>query len=158
MDLSFLFPPEDQETLLNPPENQEAPSAFSPASSTDEHEATTPISKSTITLHDYGDRTLLIGAPDELQPVRVSSDVLRLASPVWRAMLERSWVESKAPEIIFPDDDPEAMLIVLRIAHLAFHELPKKRGLSFESLVNLAIVCDKYDVVGIVRPFWDLYK
>ncbi|KAF1951019.1 hypothetical protein CC80DRAFT_509154 [Byssothecium circinans] len=109
----------------------------------------------TIELCHNADVTLLLG--EEEQPVRVSIGTLGTASPVWKAMFERHWSESEAAEVAFPDDDVEAMLLVLRIAHLRFHEIPKKKGLSFGSLLNLAVVCDKYDVVHLVRPFLDLY-
>jgi hypothetical protein len=44
------------------------------------------------------------------------------------------------------------MLLALRIAHLRFNELPKKGSLYLDPLVNLAVICDKYDLVHIVRP------
>jgi hypothetical protein len=72
-------------------------------------------------------------------------------------MFDRHWVESKASEIPLPDDEPEAMMIVLRIAHLHFKDIPGKAGLSFQTLFNVAVLCDKYDLVHIVRPFVDLH-
>jgi len=116
----------------------------------------TPNTNETVCLHDSGDVTLLIGIDEHKQAVLVSSSVLRLASPVWKAMLDRHWAESEAQEIPFPDDDVAAMLLVLRIAHLQFHDLPPKKGLSFEDVLQLAILCDKYDLVKLVRPFLDL--
>jgi hypothetical protein len=110
----------------------------------------------TICLHDFGDVTLLIGPDEDPQPVLVSISTLRLASPVWKAMFETRWVESEASEIPLPDDDVDAMLLVLRIAHLRFHELPKT--LEYKALFNLAVVCDKYDLVHLVRPFLDLWS
>lgn len=50
------------------------------------------------------------------------------------------------------EDDPEALLILFRIAHLQFHELP---GLiPFELLLNLTITCVKYETIRLVRPFF----
>ena len=113
----------------------------------------------TFVLHDGGDALLLIGPEENCQPVLVSKTVLALASPVWKAMFDRrQWAESTATEIPFPDDDAEAMLIVLRIAHLRFAELPLKSGLSLEDLLHLAVICDKYDVVQLVRPFLNLHQ
>jgi hypothetical protein len=51
----------------------------------------------------------------------------------------------------FPEDDPDALLILLRIAHLQFHEIPK--SISFSWLTELAILCDKYDSVRLLQPF-----
>ncbi len=118
---------------------------------------TTASGHPTIVLHEHGDVTLLLGAAEDQKTVRVSAATLQLASPVWKAMLGGQWVESEASEIPLPDDDVEAMLLVLRIAHLRFYEIPKKNGLSFESLLRLAVVCDKYDLVRLVRPFLDLH-
>ncbi|KAH8730366.1 hypothetical protein GQ44DRAFT_700203 [Phaeosphaeriaceae sp. PMI808] len=112
-----------------------------------------------IVLHKNGDAILRIGPLVDQQMVQVSRSVMVLASPVWRAMLEGpQWTESTAAEIPFLDDDVDAMLIVLRIAHLLFKELPRKEELPLEDLLHLAIVCDKYDLVGLVRPFLDLYS
>ncbi len=70
----------------------------------------------------------------------------------------KSWAESSASEIPFPDDNIDAMLLVLRIAHLRFRDIPGKNGLSYAHLLALAVVCDKYDLVKLVRPFLDLYE
>lgn len=90
------------------------------------------------------------------QTLLVSSAVMRIASPVWRTMLDPQghFMESQRSlihgEIEFPEDDPDALLCVLRIAHLQFRKVPDT--LDYEELVDLAIICDKYDTVAIVRP------
>ena len=86
----------------------------------------------------------------------VSSAVMRNASPVWRTMFDPQghFMESQRSlthgEMDFPEDDPDALLCVLRIAHLQFQKIPET--LNYTELLNLAIVCDKYDTVAIVRP------
>ncbi|KAF1829917.1 hypothetical protein BDW02DRAFT_535226 [Decorospora gaudefroyi] len=115
--------------------------------------------EATIVLHDRGDATLILGDDaDTRQPVLVSKTAMCLASSVWKAMFEPHWRENEATEIPLPDDDIEATLIALRIAHLRFHELPKEHGLTIETLHALAMVCDKYDLVRLVRPFLDLHE
>jgi hypothetical protein len=114
--------------------------------------------QTTIVLHDKGDAKLLVGPGDSPQPILVSKTAMSMASPVWKAMFDRQrWTESSATEIPFPDDDVDAMLIVLRIAHLRFRELPAKKPIKLEDLLQLAVVCDKYDAVQSVRPFLDLH-
>ena len=100
-------------------------------------------------------RGLDIAVVDQ-QTLLVSSAVMRIASPVWRRMLnpQGHFMESQRSlthgEADFPDDDPDALLCVLRIAHLQFRKIPKT--LNYAELLNLAILCDKYDTVAIVRP------
>ena len=101
------------------------------------------------------------GGEDESVPgIRtyvVSSVVLSLASPVWNAMFGphghfmEADTSAGSREIRLAEDDPEALLIILRIAHLQFRQLPT--ALDFKELLRLAIICDKYDVVGLVRPW-----
>ncbi|ORY13577.1 hypothetical protein BCR34DRAFT_561762 [Clohesyomyces aquaticus] len=109
---------------------------------------------STIILHNAADLTLVLGK--EKQEVEVAKSALRMVSSVWCAMFGSDWAEHKATSIDLPEDDPHAMLIVLRIAHYQHKELPKK--LTMEELVNLAVVCDKYDTVHLVRHFLDQYN
>ena len=112
----------------------------------------------TIVLHDSGDVILRVGTEAGMrQPVLVSKMVMVQASPVWKAMFERHWKESDATEIPLPDDDIEAILLVLRIAHLRFKEIPQRHNLTIDALLNLAVVCDKYDLVKLVQPFLDLH-
>ena len=112
----------------------------------------------TIYLDSSGDLRLLVqDSDDEPRTLIVSSSAMCLASPVWRAMLDPKshFKEAEKQEVEFPDDDLDALLIILRVAHLKFRELPN--SLSFKELVNLAVVCDKFDAVGVVRrwlPQW----
>ncbi|OCK85714.1 hypothetical protein K432DRAFT_268349, partial [Lepidopterella palustris CBS 459.81] len=53
------------------------------------------------------------------------------------------------------DDDPFALLILLRIAHLKHADLPAT--LTFQQLIHLAVVTDKYNAVGTVKPFLDAH-
>lgn len=84
--------------------------------------ATTPTTaiqgpRADIVLHDESDITLLIGDGKKHQSVKALKMVMCLTSPVWKAMLSGQWAESGASKIAFPDDDIDAMVIVLRIAH-----------------------------------------
>ena len=87
----------------------------------------------------------------------VSSTVMCLASPVWRAMFDPNGHFAEANqshghrEVEFDGDDVDALLILLYIAHLQFARLP--RSLDFHGLVNLAVSCDKYDTVQLGRPW-----
>ncbi|KAI5842905.1 hypothetical protein DFP73DRAFT_552675 [Morchella snyderi] len=98
---------------------------------------------------------------------RVSSQVLCLASPVFRAMLGphssfreacelRTHTANAAEPYVLPleDDDPEALAIVLFALHLQNAKLPtfikEKR-----TIWNMAIICDKYDCTAAFSVWVD---
>lgn len=94
-------------------------------------------------------------APNDVQKnFIVSSAVMRLASPVWNTMLDPRghFMESYSNgEVPFAEDNAAALLLILRIAHLQFQELPE--ALDLHEMLSLAVVCDKYDTAGLVRPW-----
>jgi hypothetical protein len=107
-----------------------------------------------IELYQHGDLTLNVGEDLNGEPThrfRVSRHTMCMASPVWRAMLTGQFIEATKNEIPFVDDDPEALLLVLRVAHLKVHEV--SRSLTLPQLINVATICDKYDTVSICQPF-----
>jgi hypothetical protein len=108
-----------------------------------------------ISLHDGSDRTIIVGEKEDGQRIyKVSSLAMSMASPIWKAMFNpASGFRESNPDVAveFPEDDPNMMLILLRIAHLQFNEVPK--SITFACLRELAVLCDKYDTVGLVQPF-----
>lgn len=97
---------------------------------------------------------------DESKPFQktlvVSSAVMCIASPVWDAMfgINGRFIEAQRPsgprEVHLAEDDFDALRVILGIAHLQFKKVPKL--LSYHQLLKIAIICDKYDTVGLVRP------
>lgn len=86
----------------------------------------------------------------------VSSKTMSLISDPWKAMLGPDGAFSEAqPEkdkvIPLPEDNLEALTILLHIAHLKFNKVP--RHIEFEELVNLAVLTDKYQATQIVSPW-----
>ena len=89
----------------------------------------------------------------------VSSKVMCLASSVWRAMFDpqRPWAKQPPGVYDMAEDDANALLIILRIAHLQFSDLPDAL-VVYDHLLQLAVLCDKYGgvltldfvVVGVV--------
>lgn len=104
--------------------------------------------QTTIHLRDDGDLTLIIG--EKKQRYVVCRRTITNLCDAWQKMFT-NWSEATKPETEWPEDDPNAILIILQIAHLKFDELPET--LPPKELNNLAIVCDKYDLVRVVRPF-----
>ena len=88
---------------------------------------------------------ILICHEAELQ---VSSKVLGLASPVFKALLSSNFAEghptsSKSIRIRLYDDDLESMRLMCAILH---HKYASANGIGHERLDRLAVVTDKYDV------------
>lgn len=54
-------------------------------------------------------------------------------------------------KVAFPVDDPDAMLLLLYVAHLHFDKVPNTVDLA--TLRDLAIVCDKYDCAIPLAPW-----
>lgn len=111
--------------------------------------------KEFVSLSDSGDRTIIVGEDEDgLRIYKVHSLAMSLASPIWNAMFNpaNGFRESNPNvPVEFPEDNPDVLLILLRIAHLQFHSLPK--SISFAWLRELAVLCDKFDTVGLVQPF-----
>ncbi|KAF6225712.1 hypothetical protein HO133_009713 [Letharia lupina] len=91
-----------------------------------------------------GDVILICGKTE----FQVSSKVLSLASPVFKALFSPSFAEgqptsSKASRIQLHDDDAESMLFMCAVLH---HKCAFSKGIGLERLERLAVVTDKYDV------------
>jgi BTB/POZ domain-containing protein len=109
-----------------------------------------------IMLYNGGGRVRLVIGEEKTSAV-VSRTALTILSPVFKAMLTGGFREASkdASEIYLPDDDPDALLFLLRIAHVRFSDLPKR--MSLKELYRLAIACDKYDTIRAARPFIEKY-
>lgn len=92
--------------------------------------------------------------------VLVSSSILRLASPLFAALLENAATEDKIPnehsppELDFTDlEDPDAFISLLKIMHLRTRSVPRTVGL--EKLTQLAKLVDQFGCHEAVELFSD---
>ena len=88
---------------------------------------------------------ILVSGETEFQ---VSSKVLSLASPVFKALFSPNFAEgqtisSNAIRIRIHDDDAESVRFVCAILH---HRSACANGVGLERLERLAVITDKYDV------------
>lgn len=97
------------------------------------------------------------GKGDARKAFVVSSAVMCLASPIWSKIFSPAgqFLEA-APcygirEVRFGGDNAKALLLILRIIHLQFREVPEE--IRFNDLLNVAVLCDKYDMAEIVNPW-----
>lgn len=103
---------------------------------------------------------------------KLFSHALSFASPVWKKLIfppfplltsradgeepnsKTSYVTNESfpdIELDFTEDNPEALLVLLRIAHLQFSTIPS--DLPYVILNNVAILCDKYNCRSLVKPW-----
>ena len=117
------------------------------------------IEHDTITLSGDGDALLLVRdtSKNEQTPFLVSTGVVKSASDVFRRLFDGDFAESRmlskglCPRIPLHDDDDDTMAIILRILHHEIEFLPE--NLDLDQIASLAIHCDKYDCVGVLRPW-----
>ena len=112
---------------------------------------------------EEGDLEIMVLSHDENITWTVSSQAMSLASPVWHKYItppfhrlgEKS-KEKNGSGTIDPldltEDDPQALRILLNITHLQYRDVPVK--VSDDVLYQIAVLCDKYDCVGLIQPWF----
>lgn len=96
-----------------------------------------------ITIYEKYDLTLIVGSqihPKGLKAFRISSAFFSMAGDSFNNILKQS--ESSEVQIAFPEDSPDAFLIILCIIH--WRDLPNT--LTKDQILDLALVCDKYAI------------
>ena len=95
---------------------------------------------------------LLVGKEENQRPIRVSSKVLSLASPVFATMFGPRYLEGhilskqarfSTPSFPLPEEDPEAMIWFCRALHLQLNA--NETGMTVGLILKIATLCDKYD-------------
>ena len=108
-----------------------------------------------------GDVILVVGGsivPDDTLSIQVSSHVLGLVSPVFKAMFSSRYQEGamlkptadQPVSISLPEDSPEAVSLACRMFHYNLDDTLEHPGLDL--LEKLATFCDKYNCARAVRP------
>jgi hypothetical protein len=93
--------------------------------------------------------------------LRVSSQVLGVASPVFAAMFNGRFSEgqnlsSASPkEIDLPDDHGKLVTWLVRILHFKTADIPGR--VCRKDVVQFGLLCDKYDCIQAVRPWTKLW-
>ncbi|KAK2040183.1 hypothetical protein LZ31DRAFT_587318 [Colletotrichum somersetense] len=104
-----------------------------------------------------GDLVLRAGQQTGLpeRSFRVCANALRRSSQVWKKMLFGPFKESKPAFgtwlVHLPDDDPDALEIVLNIIHANFPLVPAEPGLA--ELYEIFQMANKYDMVPALKPW-----
>jgi len=104
--------------------------------------------------------SLTNGAPPRSMPSKeirmlVSSKIMMLVSPVFKAMLQHSnfkegvELSKGGVEVPLPDDDPVAWKILLGIMHHDPKQVP--REVDLKTMTNIAILVDKYQLSNLLH-------
>ena len=105
-----------------------------------------------------GDLTLVVGR--DSMKIRVSSTRISLASPVFAAMLRPPFFEGRhllmegSLTLSLPDEDPETFLF---FCHLIHGPKAENGSIRYTLLMELASLCDKYDLSNSLRPWVDMW-
>ncbi|KAK8243363.1 hypothetical protein IWZ00DRAFT_491286 [Phyllosticta capitalensis] len=124
-----------------------------------QYEAKTP-EPEVVTWGRISDLRLLVNEKTPEGPVpkvfAVSSHAISMACDAWYSMLNGGFKEaqqqsSAVREVALPEDDTEALTVLLDIAHLRFDRVPLQ--LEFELLLKITVLTDKYAATRLVKPW-----
>ncbi|KAL1643529.1 hypothetical protein SLS58_004889, partial [Diplodia intermedia] len=114
-------------------------------------------SPSTIFFDPQGDTRLLVKVDESDKVFVVCAKAMCLACDAWKCMLSPDGFFKEAQpaadgmrEVELPEDDGNALAILLNIAHLRFDEVPET--LTFSELLALSVLTDKYGAAKLVKP------
>ncbi|KAI9653575.1 MAG: hypothetical protein M1831_005957 [Alyxoria varia] len=86
----------------------------------------------------------------------VSRSAMRRTCRAFSSMLQlNKWKEGQMDEVKLPEDLPDTIQVLARIAHMQFMAAGVKQQNSPRQLLHLAILCDKYDLAAPFEPFKD---
>jgi hypothetical protein len=114
-----------------------------------------------VKLDPKGSLALIVGSELKHNGPRkflVSPDALSQLSPAWRDIVARqmptgSWRLRFGPvKVHLTEDDPDMLLLLLKIAHLQFQGFDHLE-LEYHQLLELALICRRYDTNKVLGPF-----
>ncbi len=90
---------------------------------------------------------------------KVNKYAMAMASPVWNKFIFPPWKRGHESGgagvkklINFIGDNSDALRLLLNIVHLQFQWIPEK--IEYNEFFNVAVLCDQYDCVGLLRPWF----
>ncbi|CAJ2504019.1 Uu.00g114130.m01.CDS01 [Anthostomella pinea] len=107
-----------------------------------------------------GDLILEVGSDDSKAAFVVCSRALSRSSPFWEKILYGEFSESQKMHlergdaewvVKLPDDDPDAMKVLLDISHSRFADVPQV--MYPDELYPITVITDKYDLTHLLQPW-----
>ncbi|KAI1504913.1 hypothetical protein F5X99DRAFT_370270 [Biscogniauxia marginata] len=118
-------------------------------------------------IDEDGDLILQVGSEAQgnqrkTSAFRVCSKTLSRSSPVMKKMLYGGFAESKPPgdqpwTVHLPEDNPEALEVLLNIIHSRFDRVTSK-VINIDDLYNITILTDKYDLTRMLQPWVEKWR
>jgi hypothetical protein len=109
----------------------------------------------TTVIDPNGNLVLILTNDEGVHRFIVRSTVLIQSSKYWESLLTGAFMEGGQNQINIHDDPRQALNLMLQCIHGAFDAFPP--GTTYTELIDLATLCDKYDVGNTVRPFAEAY-
>ncbi|KAJ9604416.1 Replication factor A protein 2 [Cladophialophora chaetospira] len=111
-----------------------------------------PLNRSakTIQLVAGADVTLKVGQREDVLDIKVSGAVLSVASKVFAAMLNSSFIEGITKVIELDQDDPQ---VVLHFCHIIHHQCDSIKGVDRKRLREISVLADMRGCEDAVRPW-----
>jgi hypothetical protein len=112
-----------------------------------------------INVHSHGDIILDVGSGFKVRSIRVSSGVLTATSSFFVELFSANLRENAVPctaadpkHVPMVDDEPEAVLHLCNLLHYRSEQVRLATG---KGLLDLALLCDKYDCKAPVKLWMD---
>ncbi|KAF2673573.1 hypothetical protein BT63DRAFT_160432 [Microthyrium microscopicum] len=114
-----------------------------------------------ISLSDQGNYKVVTGAPEEGQvEICVCKEALAAISPVFKVMVMGSaglqYRESIQHSATFPEDDPDAFLLIMIIAHKLHDYVPQ--FMKSSQFYELTVLAHKYDCLKSIMPWMHMWN
>lgn len=146
--------------LTYPAEEEEQGQRANETESTDNSTSNTPATSQSLGVNSLNSQSGS-SVPEREVQMLVSSHVLNISSPVFRAMLQASFKEGKTlrdegkVEISLPDDDPDSFELLMNIVHNRTRRIPRR--IEMGQLSDLSILVDKYQMAECLELVLDMY-
>lgn len=146
--------------LTYPAEEEEQSQQANETAGTDDNTSDTPDTSQPLATHSLDSQGGSSLPAREVQML-VSSHVLTISSPVFRAMLQAGFKEGQTlrdegkVEISLPDDNPDSFELLMNVAHNRTRRVPRR--IEMRQLTGLSILVDKYQMAECLELVLDIY-
>ncbi|KAL5384307.1 hypothetical protein DPSP01_005454 [Paraphaeosphaeria sporulosa] len=106
-------------------------------------------------IHSKGNLVLVVGSSDRQRSILVQAETIEHFGQPWQEVIKDSNRErllSARRTSHLPDDDADMMLVLMYLSH-SWHVGKVPKEVSFQQLLAMTRICEKYDMNAQVSPF-----